>query len=138
MKPNRIHHIGIVFPDFEKAKDIMEMFGLEVDYQGFIEAYKADVYFTKFGKWESPIEFIIPKEGVLTRFNNGKGGLHHICFEVDNAVAATREFTEKGYQMLEEAPVIGACNDVVNFMRPRSSHGVLFEFLEELHPKNRE
>jgi lactoylglutathione lyase/methylmalonyl-CoA/ethylmalonyl-CoA epimerase len=137
MKPKRIHHIGIVFQDFAQARAIMDMFEMEVDYQGFIDAYKADVYFTKFGKWESPIEFIIPREGVLTRFNNGKGGIHHICFEVEDTAAATREYTEKGYEMLEKIPVVGACNDKVNFMRPRCSQGVLFEFLEELSPKIR-
>ena len=138
MKPQRIHHIGIVLPRLEQAKAIMDMFELEIDYSGYIDAYKADVFFTKFGKWESPIEFIIPREGVLTRFNNGKGGIHHICFEVADAAAATREFQEKGYEMLESSPVVGACNDCVNFMRPRSSQGVLFEFLQELAPKARE
>ena len=137
MKPKRIHHIGIVLPRLEQARAIMDMFALEFDYSGYVDAYKADVHFTKSGQWESPIEFIIPREGVLADYNNGKGGIHHICFEVEDVAAATREFQEKGYDMLESSPVVAFEGHIFNFMRPRSSQGILFEFMQELNPRKR-
>ena len=81
MKPMRMHHVGIVLPTVEQAKNLIELFGLELDYQGFVDAYHADLFFTKCGDRSSPIEFIIPREGVLTKFNGGKGGIAHIAFE---------------------------------------------------------
>lgn len=43
----RLHHIGIVLPTLEKARDFIETNGLEVDYSGFVDAYHADLIFTK-------------------------------------------------------------------------------------------
>ena len=130
MKLLRLHHVGIVMTSMEKAKGFMEEFGLEKDYMEYVEAYHAYCLFAKYGPGESPIELVIPTEGKLTEFRNGKGGLHHIAFEVENAEAATREFNEKGLQMLEEHPVPGAGGIIVNFLRPRFGYGVLVEFVE--------
>ena len=81
MKPMRLHHVGIIMPSMEKAEAFMDQFGLDTDYMEYVEAYHAHCLFTKYGKDESPVELIIPTEGVLTEFRNGKGGLHHIAFE---------------------------------------------------------
>lgn len=130
MKPVRLHHVGIVMTTMEKAKEFMEQFGLEEDYMEYVEAYHADCLFTKYTDEESPIELIIPSEGVLKDFRNGKGGLHHIAFEVEDVEEARKEFTEKGLEMLEEKAVPGAGGIIVNFLRPRFGFGVLVEFVQ--------
>lgn len=130
MKPMRMHHVGIVLPELSYAQDLIDMFGLEVDYKGFVDAYHADLIFTKYGEKESPIEFIIPKEGVLTKFNNGKGGIAHIAFEVDDIEACSKELIDRGFEMLEKAPVEGTSDIIVNFLRPRYSHGILVELVQ--------
>ena len=130
MKPMRMHHVGIVLPELSYAQDLIDMFGLEVDYKGFVNAYHADLIFTKYGEKESPIEFIIPKEGVLTKFNNGKGGIAHIAFEVDDIEACSKELIDRGFEMLEKAPVEGTSDIIVNFLRPRYSQGILVELVQ--------
>lgn len=136
MKPMRMHHVGIVMPTIEKAKEVMELLGLEVDYSGFVDAYHADLIFTKHGEHDAPIEFIIPREGVLKDFNNGKGGIAHIAFEVDDVEALGKEMEAKGRGMLEKAPVQGTEDIMVNFLRPKYSNGILFEFVETVAPIN--
>ncbi len=138
MKPMRLHHVGIVLPSREAAEDLMKVLGLEVDYEGFVDAYHADLIFTKYGKDESPLEFIIPKEGVLTEFNGGKGGIAHIAFEVDDVEAARKDFEERGYGMLEKKAVTGTDDIIVNFVRPRFTHGILVEFVQTVAPINRD
>jgi len=138
MKPKRIHHIGIVLPTLEAAHHIMDLFGMEVDYQGFVEAYKADLIFTKYGEHESPIEFIIPHEGVLTKFNNGKGGIAHVAFEVDDVEAARKEFEAKGVPLLEKKAVPGTDDIIVNFLRPKFTENILFELVQTVAPIKRE
>ncbi len=130
MKPMRMHHVGIVLPKISYAEDLIDMFGLDVDYRGFVQAYHADLIFTKYGENESPIEFIIPKEGVLTQFNNGKGGIAHIAFEVEDVEACSKEFIDKGFEMLEKEAVEGTSDIVVNFLRPKYSHGILVELVQ--------
>ena len=98
--PMRLHHIGIVLPTLEKAHDFIETNGLEVDYSGFVDAYHADLIFTKKDKNSTPIEFIIPREGVLKDFNHGKGGI---------ATSPLKSTTSKRYGRSWKASSRAAC-----------------------------
>lgn len=132
MKPLRMHHVGIIMPTLEKAKKFLEQFELEQDYMEYVEAYHAYCLFTKYSDRESPIELVIPIEGKLTEYNHGKGGLHHIAFEVEDAEAVKEEYAAKGMEMLEQRAVQGAGGIIVNFLRPRHGFGVLTEYVEVL------
>lgn len=130
MKPVRLHHVGIIMTTMERAQQFMEQFGLEEDYREYVDAYQAWCIFTKYSAEESPVELVVPTAGKLTEFNKGKGGLHHIAFEVEDVRAARDEYTAKGMEMLEEVPAKGAGGIIVNFLRPRYGLGVLVEFVE--------
>lgn len=130
MKPLRMHHVGIIMPTLEKAKKFLEQFELEQDYMEYVEAYHAYCLFTKYGEKESPIELVIPIEGKLTEFNHGKGGLHHIAFEVEDVEAVQKEYAVQGMDMLEQKAVRGAGGIIVNFLRPRHGFGILTEYVE--------
>ena len=134
MRPMRMHHVGVVLPTVEQAERLIELFGLKVDYRGYVKSYHADLIFTQYGPRESPIEFIIPHEGVLTKFNGGKGGIAHIAFEVEDVEAASRELREQGLEMLEPEAVEGTSDIIVNFLRPRYSEGILFELVQTVGP----
>lgn len=127
----RLHHVGIILPSEEAVKDFMEMYGLEEDFRG-LTPYNAQYIFTKSNAnySDSPIEFLVADGGVLSEFNGGKGGIHHICFEVDNIDEVCQEFRDKGYLLLEDTCKISDRTMKINFVRPRSSHGVLVEFME--------
>ena len=130
MKPLRLHHVGIIMTSMERAEAFLELFGLEKDYMEYVDAYHADCLFTKYSDRESPVELVIPTEGVLTEYNKGKGGIHHIAFEVEDVEAARQEFEAKGMEMLEKEAVEGAGDIIVNFLRPRYGLGVLVEFVQ--------
>lgn len=132
MKPMRLHHVGIVMNSMEAAEEFLQKFGLEKDYMEYVESYHANCLFTRFGPNESPIELVIPTEGVLTGYNNGKGGIHHIAFEVEDVAAAAAEYESAGLKMLETTPVEGAGGIIVNFLRPRYGNGVLVEFVQQV------
>lgn len=132
MKPMRLHHVGIIMTTMEKAETFLDQFGLEKDYMEYVEAYHAYCLFTKYSEKECPVELIVPTEGVLTEYRDGKGGLHHIAFEVEDVEAVRKEFTEKGMGMLEETAVEGAGGIIVNFLRPRFGLGVLVEFVQQV------
>lgn len=128
----RLHHVGIIMPSMEKAESFLEKFGLETDYVEYVEAYHADCLFTKYSTNESPIELVIPHEGVLTEYHMGKGGIHHIAFEVEDVEETRAEYEEKGMAMLEKIAVPGAGGLIVNFLRPRFGEGILVEFVQQL------
>ncbi|MDD2980794.1 MAG: VOC family protein [Hespellia sp.] len=133
MEHMKLHHVGIVMTSQERADRFMEKMGFETDYVEYVEAYKADCLFTKHGDDETPIELVIAKEGVLTTYNNGKGGIHHIAFEVEDVEATRKLYEEKGLHMLEEQAVLGAGGIIVNFLRPRYGEGILTEFVQKIN-----
>lgn len=116
----------------DRAERFMKKFGLETDYMEYVEAYKANCLFTKHNPDETPIELVIPLEGVLTMYNNGRGGIHHIAFEVDDVEAARKWYEAEGLEMLEKSAVPGAGGIIVNFLRPRFGEGILVEFVEKI------
>lgn len=131
MEHMKLHHVGIVMVSQQQADAFMEKFGLETDYVEYVEAYHADCLFTRHDGDETPIELVIPKEGVLTEYNKGKGGIHHIAFQVDDVEQARQQYESKGLHMLEQKAVPGAGGIIVNFLRPRYGEGILVEFVQK-------
>lgn len=132
MVHKRLHHVGIILPKEEYVNDLMEMYGLEEDHRE-MTPYDTLAIFTKMNpdESESPIEFLIPYSGVLAEYNGGKGGIAHICFEVDDIDAACEEFRAKGCALLEETcKMVEGTNMKINFVKPRSNHGILIELME--------
>jgi methylmalonyl-CoA/ethylmalonyl-CoA epimerase len=130
----RLHHVGIIMPTMEKVEAFMKQYQLEEDYRTYVVPYHAHAIFTKPNGNESPIEFLVPTEGVLAEFNNGKGGIHHICYEVDDVEKASKEFRDAGVLMLEDVcPQVDATSKI-NFVRPKYSHGILVELWEVTEP----
>ena len=60
---------------------------------------------------------------------NPKGGQHHVCFEVEDIIAARDEMKARGATVLGE-PRIGAHGTPVIFVHPKDMGGVLVELME--------
>ncbi len=59
---------------------------------------------------------------------NPAGGIHHICYEVDDIAAAAQALVEKGARILGDGrPKIGAHGKPVLFLHPKDFHGTLTE-----------
>ncbi|HAC33970.1 MAG TPA: methylmalonyl-CoA epimerase [Gammaproteobacteria bacterium] len=61
---------------------------------------------------------------------NPAGGIHHLCFEVDDLSSAISKLREEGYRVLGE-PKIGAHGLPVVFLHPKDFGGVLLELEEK-------
>jgi methylmalonyl-CoA/ethylmalonyl-CoA epimerase len=59
---------------------------------------------------------------------NPNGGIHHICYEVDDISAAREKLLAKGARVLDDgAPKIGAHGKPVLFLHPKDFNGTLIE-----------
>ena len=69
---------------------------------------------------DSPIEKFLQK--------NPDGGIHHICYEVDDIIAARDALKKKGARILGDGqPKIGAHGKPVLFLHPKDFNGTLVE-----------
>jgi methylmalonyl-CoA/ethylmalonyl-CoA epimerase len=70
-----------------------------------------------------------PIHGFLAK--NPKGGQHHVCFEVEDIIAARDDMRAKGATVLGTGePRIGAHGTPVIFVHPKDMGGVLIELME--------
>ena len=132
-KANRLHHVGIVEPDFERVDALLDLLGLERGSTQYVPEYEADCVFT--ANDGSAIEFIVPRGGKLARFNNGLGGLHHIAVEVESLQGLAERLSEDDVPLLEEHPV-EAGDILINFLLPIYTRGFTVEFVESKGPNS--
>ena len=78
------------------------------------------------------IEFLEPlgEDSPIAKFldKNPDGGIHHICYEVDDLIAARDQLKEQGARVLGDGnPKIGAHGKPVLFLHPKDFCGTLTE-----------
>ena len=78
------------------------------------------------------IEFLEPlgEDSPIAKFldKNPDGGIHHICYEVDDLIAARDQLKEQGARVLGDGnPKIGAHGKPVLFLHPKDFCGTLVE-----------
>jgi hypothetical protein len=113
--------------------EFMSLMGLAEDYRGYVAQWSALCIFTK-ANGATPIEFVIPDDGPLMRFNKGAGGLHHIALQVPDLEALSSRLTAEGMKLLEPVHVKGAGNFLCNFLSPVFTRGIQVEFVQVLEP----
>ena len=130
----RLNHVGVATPSIEQSVAL---------YRDVLGATKIGDKFAmpEQGVWvcfvdlpNSQIELIepygesSPLKGFLAR--NPAGGQHHICFEVEDIIAARDEMRAKGATILGNGePRIGAHGVPVIFVHPKNMGGVLVELM---------
>lgn len=129
MNPGVLHHVGIVVPDEAQVQVWVGLFGLELGRRHYVPQYEAECVFVHGPR--GLIEFIIPRGGVLAKFNKGVGGLHHVAFEVEDLAEETRRLAEQGIELLEAQPV-RAGPILINFVAPVYTRGVTVELVQTI------
>ncbi|MFP3941852.1 MAG: methylmalonyl-CoA epimerase [Thermoanaerobaculia bacterium] len=127
----RIDHVGIAVRSIEEARSFWEALGLEVTGIEEVEAEGVRVAMIPCG--ESRIELLEPTrdDSPVARFLERRGeGIHHVCLGSDDVEADDGALRRAGRELLRERPTAGAGGARVQFVHPRSAHGVLVELAE--------
>ncbi|MBI4277170.1 MAG: VOC family protein, partial [Armatimonadetes bacterium] len=71
------------------------------------------------------------EDSPVGRFLSQRGeGVHHVAIEVQDVAAILARSRAAGFRLVDEAPRSGAGGTRVAFLHPRSTQGVLIEFVE--------
>jgi methylmalonyl-CoA/ethylmalonyl-CoA epimerase len=74
----------------------------------------------------------LPGDSAVARFLEKRGeGLHHVCFVVPDVAAQLDDFAAAGYQLVDERPRRNHHGDLVAFVHPKTTHGVMIELYQE-------
>lgn len=127
----RLNHVAIAVPDLEKSAALYrDVLGARVSAPQPEPTHGVTVVFVELPN--TKIELLEPlgENSPIAAFlaKNASGGMHHVCYEVDDIRAARDALKEKGARVLGDGePKIGAHGKPVLFLHPKDFNGTLVE-----------
>ncbi len=127
----RLNHVAIAVPDLEAAAKLYrETFGADVSQPVPQPEHGVTTVFVTLPNTKiellHPLGADSPIANFLTR--NPTGGIHHVCYEVEDIDAAVETLTARGLRVLGDGrPRIGAHGKPVVFLHPKDCLGTLIE-----------
>ena len=133
-KNKKINHIAIAVPDVKEAalkwQQALNMKKSEII---ILEEHGVKVVFLEFSNLKIELLEPLDNKSPISKFleKNPKGGMHHICFEVEKITETINSLKNKNINILGDGnPKIGAHDKPVVFIHPNDLSGTLVE-LEE-------
>lgn len=128
----KIDHLGIAVNSIDDGKNFWsEILGLEFEGAETVEAQKVTTAFFPVGESEVELLESTSPDGPVAKFIEKKGtGFQHVAFRVANIEEALEELKEKGIQLIDQKPRIGAGGAKIAFLHPKATGGVLVELCE--------
>jgi methylmalonyl-CoA/ethylmalonyl-CoA epimerase len=127
----RLNHVAIAVPDLEAAaKTYRETLGAKVSPPQAEPAHGVTVVFVELPNTKIELLHPLGVNSPIAPFleRNPSGGMHHLCFEVDDILAARDRLKAEGARVLGDGnPKIGAHGKPVLFLHPKDFIGTLIE-----------
>ena len=127
----RLNHVAIAVPDLETgARAYRRALGAQVSAPQALPAHGVTVVFVELPNAKLELLQPLGEESPIAGFlkKNPAGGMHHICYEVDDILAARDMLTQAGARVLGSGePAIGAHGKPVLFLHPKDFCGTLIE-----------
>ena len=127
----RLNHVAIAVPDLAAAAaTYRDTLGATVTAPQALPEHGVTVVFIDTGN--TKIELLEPlgEASPIAAFleKNPSGGMHHVCYEVDDILAARDRLRASGARVLGDGnPRIGAHGKPVLFLHPKDFFGTLVE-----------
>ncbi len=127
----RLNHVAIAVPDLEAGVKIYrDVLGARVSAPQQEPDHGVTVVFVELPN--TKIELLEPlgENSPIAAFleRHSMGGIHHVCYEVDDIIAARDRLKAQGARVLGDGePKIGAHGKPVLFLHPKDFCGTLVE-----------
>lgn len=127
----RLNHVAIAVRDLEKSAALYrDTLGAKVSKPQPEPNHGVTVVFIELPN--TKIELLEPlgADSPIAKFleKNPDGGMHHVCYEVDDILVARDHLKAKGARVLGDGnPKIGAHGKPVLFLHPKDFNGTLVE-----------
>ena len=127
----RLNHVAIAVRDLAAASArYRDQLGAEVSAPSSLPEHGVSVAFVELPN--AKIELLEPlgENSPIAKFleKNPDGGIHHLCYEVDDILSARDRLIAAGARILGDGePNIGAHGKPVLFLHPKDFNGTLLE-----------
>jgi methylmalonyl-CoA/ethylmalonyl-CoA epimerase len=127
----RVNHIAIAVPDLAAAvATYRDTLGASVSAPQALPEHGVTVVFVELANTKVELLEPLGEGSPIATFlgRNPDGGMHHICYEVDDILAARDRLVASGARVLGSGePKIGAHGKPVLFLHPKDFMGTLIE-----------
>ena len=127
----RLNHVAIAVPDLAAASAIYrDTLGARVSAPQALPGHGVTVVFIDTGNCKIELLEPLGEESPIASFleKNPSGGMHHLCYEVDDILAARDRLMASGARVLGDGtPKIGAHGKPVLFLHPKDFAGTRVE-----------
>ena len=127
----RVNHIAIAVPDLAAATaTYRDILGARVSQPQALPEHGVTVVFVELDNTKVELLQPLGAESPIAAFldKNPSGGMHHICYEVDDIVEARDRLKANGLRILGDGnPKTGAHGKPVLFLHPKDVNGTLVE-----------
>ena len=127
----RLNHVAIAVPDLAAASAIYrDTLGARVSAPQALPGHGVTVVFIDTGNCKIELLEPLGEESPIASFleKNPSGGMHHLCYEVDDILAARDRLMASGARVLGDGtPKTGAHGKPVLFLHPKDFAGTLVE-----------
>lgn len=127
-----IDHVAIVVKDLEKTIDLYaNTLGFEQVYREIVADQGIEAVGLKAG--DSVIELLRPldENSPIARYRgDAETKMHHTAYRVANLQAELDRLKAAGVRLIDEQPRKGAHGNLIAFLHPKSTQGVLVELCQ--------
>jgi methylmalonyl-CoA/ethylmalonyl-CoA epimerase len=127
----KLNHVAIAVPDLEKAAlTYSETLGARVSTPKAEPDHGVTVIFVELPNTKIELLHPLGPDSPIANYlqRNPDGGMHHLCYEVEDIIAARDQLKAKGARVLGDGnPKIGAHGKPVLFLHPKDFAGTLIE-----------
>jgi methylmalonyl-CoA/ethylmalonyl-CoA epimerase len=127
----RLNHVALVVPDLGKAvAAYRSQLGAVVSRVHELPEHGVRLVFVELPNTKIELMEPLGEGSTLRGFleKNPSGGMHHMCYEVDDLIAARDRLIDQGARVLGDGnPKIGAHGKPVLFLHPKDFFGTLIE-----------
>ncbi|HWK14672.1 MAG TPA: methylmalonyl-CoA epimerase [Rhizobiaceae bacterium] len=127
----RLNHVAIAVPDLDAATaTYRDTLGAKVTAPQALPEHGVTVVFIELDNTKIELLHPLGADSPIRAFldKNPSGGMHHVCYEVDDIIAARDRLAAGGARILGDGePKIGAHGKPVLFLHPKDFCGTLVE-----------
>lgn len=127
----RLNHVAIAVPDIEAARTMYrDVLGGTVSEIIEQPAHGVRVVFVNLPNTKIELLHPLGDKSPIAQFleRNPSGGMHHVCYEVEDIIAARDKLKANGARVLGDGePKTGAHDKPVLFLHPKDFYGTLVE-----------
>lgn len=127
----RLNHVAIAVPDLAAATAMYrDTLGANVSEPQDVPEHGVTVVFINLPNTKIELLYPLGEKSPIAPFlaKNPSGGIHHVCYEVEDILAARDKLTKDGLRVLGDGePKIGAHGKPVLFLHPKDMCGTLVE-----------